>query len=197
MTGLNRALVALIGLGALAAGILGVATTYDWIGEGTIDSALPFARVWHWWRGIDWTTGAKWALVGVAAAVALLALALLLSELRLRVAVGRKRATVGDGPRGRTTVRLGRLERAVAHDAETVPGVERARVEQLDVDGLLTARLRVSAAEDAVVPALGAQVIERTADSLGRIFGRTDGRVTAVIEVDAGSVGRNHERRVE
>ena len=197
MNAVNRVLVGLIGLGLLAAGVLGVAVTWGWLEEDDIDGALPFQRAWDRWRDIDWDTATTWILLGAAIVALLLALALLVAELWVRRDPHRGRLSVTRGPRGATTLRLGRLERALAHEAESVAGVHRSRVERLEVDGTASARLRVEADSDAEVPRVGAEVVERAAGSLGRMLERPAGPVTAIVEVRPERARRDNDRSVE
>jgi hypothetical protein len=193
----NRVLVGLIGLSLLAAGVLGVAATWGWLEEDDIDAALPFRRAWNRWRDIDWDTAATWVLLGAAIVALLLGLALLVAELWVRRDPRGGRFPVTRGPRGATTLRLGRLGRALAHEAETVAGVHRSRVECLEVDGTASARLRLEVDSDAEVPRVGAEVVERAAASLGRILERPPGPVTAIVEVRPERARREDDRRVE
>ncbi len=197
MNAVNRVLVGLIGLGLLAAGVLGVAVTWGWLEEDDVDAALPFQRAWNRWRDIDWDTAATWILLGAAIVALLLALALLVAELWVRRDPRAGRLAMASGPRGATTLRLGRLERALAHEAESVAGVRRSRVEQLDVDGTAGIRLRVKAGADAEVPRVGAEVAERAAVSLERMLERPAGPVTAIVEVRPERARRDDDRRVE
>jgi hypothetical protein len=196
MNAVNRVLVGLIGLGLLAAGVLGVAATWGWLEEDDIDAALPFQSAWNRWRDIDWDTAATWILLGAAIVALLLALALLVAELWVRRDPHSGRFPLARGQRGATTLRLGRLERALAHEAETVAGVHRSRVERLEVDGTASARLRVEADSDAEVPRVGAEVVERAATSLGRMLELPAGPVTAIVEVRP-ERARRDDRRVE
>ena len=196
MNAVNRALVGLIGLGLLAAGVLGTAATWGWLEEDDIDAALPFQSAWNRWRDIDWDTAATWILLSAAIVALLLALTLLVAELWVRRDPHGGRFPVTRGPRGATTLRLGRLERALAHEAETVAGVHRSRVQRLEVDGTASASLRVEADSDAEVPRVGAEVVERAATSLGRMLERPPGPVTAIVEVRP-ERARHDDRRVE
>ena len=196
MNAANRVLVGLLGLGLLAAGVLGVAATWGWLEEDDIDAALPFQSAWNRWRDIDWDTAATWILLGAAIVALLLALALLIAELWVRRDPRGGRFPLTRGPRGATTLRLGRLERALAHEAETVAGVHRSRVERLEVDDTASARLRLEANSDAEVPRVGAEVVERAATSLGRMLERPAGPVTAIVEVRS-ERARRDDRRVE
>jgi hypothetical protein len=126
--GLNRVVLAVIGLVLLAAGGLGIATGAGAF-SGSSGRLLPtgvrsFARTssWFWW-----------VVAAGALVVALLALRWLIDQLRTDRAGSLDLTT--DDKDGVTTVHSGALTDAVADEAEAVRGVTRASAQLRDRRG--------------------------------------------------------------
>lgn len=183
----NRVLIVLVGLGAIAAGALGVATTLDAVGEGTINGVIPFSDAWDWWTDIDWGgDAALWALLGGSVVVALLALAAVIAELR-PATPGNRNSTVERTPGGRTRVRTGNLARALSKDVSDLAGVRVAEVESLEIGPEPAAVLRIQAEPGTELAEIGRDAIRRAAGSLGAMLDRPSGDVRVEVDLHPGT----------
>lgn len=196
MNAFNRVALVVIALVMIAAGVVGILTNQDWLGQDTVSSAIPFRDAWEGWRDVDWGDSAwQWALLGGAALVFLLALALLARELLIRPSFGRERVTLQSTPRGQTTIRVRALESTLARQAADQPGVQSARVGDLDLEGP-TPRLALELTTDPNVELVGAG--NGAADAVAESLATTLERPTAVVTTRV-AVGRDQrqERRVQ
>lgn len=195
MTGVNRIVLGLVGLCLIAAGVLGVATTRDWVGDATIDDALQFRAAWERWRDIDWTDGALWLLLAGALVIALILVVALFLELRFRAPAGHGRALVEATPRGATTVRIGALRQALQRDIESIAGIDRARLRELEIGERPECRMELRVTPSTSAPAVGLAACERMASALARTVDRPTAAVTAVVEARPAATRRNDDGR--
>lgn len=194
----NRVLFALIGLGLVAAGVLGVASAQGWISDRTINDAIHFKGVWVHWKRIDWTTGPLWALLGAAIVVALIALVLFLREFVPTGGFGGANLVLQRTPRGRTIVRTKALRKALERQAHAVEGVERASVEDLVLAGPRTeVRYALRSQGTRSVPDTGLEVVEQAASALAAALERPPDEVVVEMEVRHDARAADHNRRVE
>jgi hypothetical protein len=187
---LNRALLIVLALVALAAGAVGALASAGVVDPESVDAAIPFRDAWERWNDIDWQqAGPRWTLLAGAIIVGLLAAILLVREVAPRRAAGPDRVVVQRSARGETRLDLAALRRGVEREARAAEGAARADLERLTVDdGAARALVRIRAGEDVHLPTLGAAVANRAGASLTAILGRAPAEVTVIMEV-------RHERR--
>jgi hypothetical protein len=189
MNAFNRILLTILGLGLLAAGVLGLASTRGWVRDSSIDDVIPFSSAWDRWRDIDWSTGALWVLLGTAVLIALLALYLVVRELRPSETGGDEDLVLQRTERGRTVLRAKAVRKTLERQAGLVEGVEKAQVENLAFAGAAPRiGYRLRTAGERSLPDTGQEVIERASRSLSTALERPETDVTATMEV-------RHDRR--
>jgi hypothetical protein len=186
----NRALLIVLALVALAAGAVGALASGGAVDPGDVDSVIPYRDAWNRWNDIDWQQAVpRWSLLAGAIAVGILAAILLVREVAPRRSSGPDHVVVERSPRGETRLSLAAVRRGAEREARAAEGVDRADLEGLSVeDGAARARFRVRAGEGAYLPTLGAAVANRAGASLAAMLGRAPAEVTVVMEV-------RHERR--
>ena len=161
----NRVVLAALGLLLLAAGGLGIARGVGAFGEKRESSPLfpervytfPVDRPWFWW-----------AVIGVLLLIALLALAWLLSQLKVNRPATRLDQTT-DARDGYTTLHAGALTKAVEEDALGIPGVAKASANVHDrkrQELSLSVDLAASADIDAVRARLESEVVARLREAV-------------------------------
>ena len=194
MNGFNRALIVVLALVALAAGVAGALASSGAVDPGAIDDVIPYREAWERWNDIDWQKAVpRWSLLAAAIVVGGLAAALLVRELAPLGEGGPDRVVVETSPRGDTRLSIAAVRRGVEREARAAGGVARADLERFAVgeDGAARARFRVRADGTAHLPTLGAGVANRAGASLEAMLGRPPSEVTVVIEV------RPERRRTE
>lgn len=182
---LNRSLLTLTGLLLLLAGVGGVLLYTGAFGDDqkhrpvvndTVRELFDRHESWLWW-----------AIGGAALLIALLALYWLVVQLRTE-RIGN--VDLAPAPDGENVLASGAITDAVRHEAETVPGVTRARVrlvhESDDPQLMLAVALRNDADLAAVQTILDNEVLAHARQAIGRDRMRTWLRV----EVDAADAPR-------
>jgi hypothetical protein len=189
----NRLLVIVLGLVALAAGVLGALASAGGVDPDDVDAVIPFRDAWDRWNDVDWQQAVpRWSLLAAAIVVGLLAAVLLIREIAPRRPAGPDHVVVERSARGETRLSLAAVRRGAEREARAADGVARADLDRLAVeDGAARARFRVRAGEDAHLPTLGAAVADRAGASLGAMLGRPPAEITVVMEV------RHDRRRTE
>jgi hypothetical protein len=194
----NRALLLIAGLAMIAAGVLGLVRSQDWLSRREINNAIPLWTIKNHWRSISWSSSHLWLLLAGAVIVTILGLLVLFLELRPPDRGGAD-VVLQQTERGRTTVSGKALRRVLERQAEAVEGVSKARLETLSTtptETNLSYRLQTSASRD--IRDTGYELIEWVYSTLATTLDQPETRVTATLDARADDRPRNHKtRRVE
>lgn len=179
----NRVLFTVVGLAALLVGAAGLSVSGGWMSVDRLDGLTRHRDLWEWWLGIDWTDTRLAILAVIALVVAIVAAVIAVREVVVRREPSARLVVVDHTDRGITTVRTKALRRALAHDAESVEGVDSARID-LDVTAAPVAVVDVRAGADGDLTPAAREVRERMSRGIANVLGREAGRID--VRVDLG-----------
>lgn len=196
MRAFGRILMLLIGLGLLAAGVLGLLVELDVLGASDVNSFLGYQEVFDWWRDRDWLRdGSLWILLGAGIVVALVALTLLFLELRPRGPAKVSRAPLGGKARGETHLKISSLIDAIERDVSGVPGVDSASVSRLSSrDEPPEVDLVVVIGPDADAQSAGRASVQRASSAVGRALGSAPAQVRTTVKASRPRGGTRNGR---
>lgn len=192
----NQILLMVLGLGLVAAGVLGVLVTTDVLSAGDVNAGTGYQEVFDWWRGRDWARdGSLVILIVAGVVVALLALVLIALELRPRSPARARRMPLGDRVRGRTQLRLSSLINAVEKDVGNISGVDSVAVKRLRAEQKPPeVELSLVIGPEADARTAGRAAVQRAASGVAQALGASSANVTTTVKASRPRGGTSNGR---